>query len=656
MYKRRIKIFMGVVGLVFLVVVAKLGHLQIGLGKELRRRYEESIRSVQPLPGGRGKIIDRRGRILAVDRPCRDFCLDYRFLTRDPKWIQRQQKQIERAYGVSKEDARRVYERRAEYTWRLADRIAGKMEADLAESVSDVVNAVQRIRRRVGSAVREEFADHPIVTGLDAETGVAAEAEIDSDRTVGASIRPSHKRFYPYGGLACHIIGFTGPVTREELDDPNVNIPDDRADWLTRMRSNYLAKDTIGKAGVEKMCERRLRGRRGYRLRERSDGRYAVLEYVPAGDGGDVHLTLDIKLQEALTERMMGTGHNGSAVVLSVPRGEVLAMVSVPVFDLNNYRRDSNTLFRDDVDLPLLNRAVTRRYPPGSTIKPLVALAGLSTGRITLDTPFHCSGRLLENVPNKWRCAARWGHADIRLVRAIKKSCNVYFYHVGQLLAGAALSDWFLMFGLGSRPGTGLPEEDPGLVPTKEWLAREFPTGDDRRHFRVGDARNMAIGQGYLAATPLQVANAIATIARDGRFLSPLLALEGGPGRVRRDLPVLREHLAAVRKGMYQVVNEDGGTGYQVFRGADLGVKVCGKTGTATTEPQRADLNRDGKVDRGEIVREGSMGWFVGFAPYEDPKIAFAVVVEYVDGGGSVTAGPVAVDLVRACKRLGYLD
>lgn len=109
MYKRRIKIFMGVVGLVFLVVVAKLGHLQIGLGKELRRRYEESIRSVQPLPGGRGKIIDRRGRILAVDKPCRDFCLDYRFLTRDPKWIERQQKQIERAYGVSKEDARRVY-------------------------------------------------------------------------------------------------------------------------------------------------------------------------------------------------------------------------------------------------------------------------------------------------------------------------------------------------------------------------------------------------------------------------------------------------------------------------------------------------------------------------------------------------------------------
>ena len=629
MYKRRMRIFLALIVLVFAVLIGKLAHLQIGMGKELRREYEQSVRSICLLPAMRGQIMDRQGRILAVDKPCKDLCLAYRFLTSDPKWIGRQQRLIERAEGISRADADRVYQRRAENTWKLTARIARDMGTDPNATKADVIAMVTRWARRAGIDVREQFMAHPIGIGLDDATAMFVEAEIHSGRTVGASVRASHKRFYPYGRLACHIIGVTGQVTPAE------------GNWLARMGREYRAGDVIGKSGVEKMCEHLLGGRWGMRVTEHGGDEPVEIEHVPATAGSEVHLTLDIKLQEALTERMLATGHNGAVVVISVPRGEILAMVSTPTFDLNGYREQCEALFRDEVDLPLRNRAVTQLYPPGSTVKPMVALAALSAGRITEETTFTCRGRLFPGRRG-WRCPGR--HGDVALVRAIKKSCNVYFYHVGELLGHRTLGEWFCMFGFQERPGTGLHEERRGLaLPTAEWMRRRYGRG-----FGRGDARLMAIGQGYVLASPLQMANAIATIARGGRFLPPLLALEGAPPRAPRDLPIAASHLAAVQRGMYQVVNERGGTGYKAFRNSRLGVKVCGKTGTAEPPDQRV---------RGTVVRSGSMAWFTGYAPYGDPKIAFAVVVEYVtSGGGGTVAGPVAVDLIRACKKLGYLD
>ena len=186
------------------------------------------------------------------------------------------------------------------------------------------------------------------------------------------------------------------------------------------------------------------------------------------------------------------------------------------------------------------------------------------------------------------------------MVRAIMKSCNVFFYRLGSLLGAGLLGEWMEMFGLGAKPGTGLPEERSGVVPTAEWLRRK-----EGRGFRPGDARQMAIGQGYILASPLQVANAMATIADGGRFRTPILTLEGGPRPVRMDLPVSAENLRIVHEGMEQVVHSPGGTGYKAFRDAGLGVKVCGKSGTAQVPGQWVDFNRNGTVDLSTLTGPG---------------------------------------------------
>ena len=212
---------------------------------------------------------------------------------------------------------------------------------------------------------------------------------------------------------------------------------------LTRLRSNYQYSDAIGKSGVEKMCEGSLRGKRGYHKYNRIAGAEELRTEVPAAHGRDVRVTIDIKLQQAITQEFRDRGQNGSAVVISVPDGEVLALVSVPTYDLNEYRSIYPVLLKDEVDLPLLHRAVARRYPPGSTAKVITALAGLSGEVLSADSQFRCTGRLFPDYPDRWRCWLSRGHGTLDLLNGIKHSCNVYFYHVGELVGPEQLSAWF---------------------------------------------------------------------------------------------------------------------------------------------------------------------------------------------------------------------
>ena len=466
----------------------------------------------------------------------------------------------------------------------------------------------------------EQFLSHPVVCGLDEKTAVAVKGQLAD--LVGVTVRPSFVRRYPYVDLACHIIGVTGPVSAEDLATSDA---DDEP---------YLGGDVIGKSGVERMCEKLLRGRRGSQRVHRMNG--DVLSETPAENGRDIHLTLDMALQEELT-RMMPPGVAGCIVVLSLPEGQVLAMVSVPGYDLNTYRDDFAKLIRDDLYFPLRHRAVSEVYPPGSTAKPLAALAGLGSGAINLTTTFTCTGYLNPNDTTRFRC---WtvshglgGHGPMNVVEGLKNSCNVFFYHVGQETGGEELARWFGLLGFTDPPGLGLPEERAGVVDANP---------------SVGESRLMAIGQGPVAVTPLHVANAMATIARDGLFRSPVLLLEDNRPVVTRRLPLTAEQMAAVKLGMHKVVDEPGGTAYKVFHeGVEpLGVEVCGKTGTATVAEQTSAAGQR---------REGDMAWFAGFAPYRDPQIAFAVVLEYVQGGGGANAGPIAREAVRTCMKRGYV-
>ncbi len=669
---------MAVIAAVFAVIIVRLWQLQIIMGREYRRQAEEALRDDCPLPPARrGQILDRRGEFLAIDKPCHELCFDYRFLTNNKSWVRSRQRRIARSEGVSAKQARKIYTRRAENTWNRAVEFGGVSRDELDRTVSGIIRRMKAISRIVGTEIREQRQMHPVITALD--DAAAAKLKAHLTEMVGATVRPGYFRYYPHGSLACHIVGVMGQVNADE--QKRLNLSADQGDRLTRACSNYLDGDMIGKTGVEKMCESVLRPRRGYCKRKRRRGGFQVLDKIPGKRGGDVTLTLDYKLQKRLTELFLReTGRqnaqlgartgdapsNGAIIVLSVPEGEVLAMVSLPAYDLNRYRSDFTKLVEDEANLPLLNRAVTRLYPPGSTVKPIAALAGLGTQKrnraITLRTRFTCEGRLRVGRDRFLHCWTHWrnmpGHGALNVSEAIKHSCNIFFYRVGARLGLEELSQWFVKFGFADIPGTGLPEEKRGSVPTAQWLKREMPNYRPARPF---DAMQVAIGQGFLGATPLHVAGAMAAIARGGKLRAPLLIKAGFPAgdRRERDLGLATACVKAVTEGMHRVVNERGGTAYKIFHAPGvepLDVDVYGKTGTATATP--ADLNGDGRIDAYEKKRN-EIAWFAGFAlrrrsDESDARrrgIAFAVVVEYVTGGGSRNAGPVARETIRIWRK-----
>lgn len=663
MYKIRVKIFLTVIVLATLVMATRLMHLQVFLGASFRDEYEQMLKRTEFLPARRGRIIDRLGHILAEDHPCHDLCLHYGLLSQDDHWIRRQQRRLRREFGLSEDQAAQRYDQLARHTWDLTRRAAARTgvilydQGDEAGVIDRILRRVRRMRRRVGTNVREQGWAHVIVPALDEDVALALRSQAEG--TIGMEIRPSHRRRYPCGAAAAHVIGLTGQVNEAEQHRHNLGV--DEARWVERMRRNYLAGDTLGKRGVEKMCEKRLRGRRGY-VRYSAPG---VVEHSEVARAGrDVHLTLDIDLQIRLAELFrrerakqyaqatspLDRCPNGCIVVLSVEQAEVLALVSVPTFDLNTYRKDLADLLSDQKDLPLLHRAVYTRYPPGSTVKPIAALAALGAGVISTHTTYHCTGYLFPNLRDRFRCwiAKRGGaHGTLNVVGGLQHSCNVFFYHVGERLGTDQLRDWFTRFGFADPAGTGLPEERAGHLPTERSRAL---------------ARMMAIGQGGIEVTPLHMASAMVTLARGGRYLSPFVALEGGPRRVQRMFPLVESDAQAVREGMRRVVNDRRGTAWRIFHGSgveELPFEICGKTGTAQTPPSRVDSNKNGRIDvRDAIVYRGDTAWFVGFAPADNPKIALAVMCEHAGGGGA-HAGPIAREAFRLIYQLrdrGYFQ
>ena len=577
-----------------------------------------------------GTISDRSGQFpLAIDEPCFDLALDYRFLS------------------LSRADAIEKFGCPADQTWSLAADAAAKHGVDLHARVEAIIDRVEGYRKRIGCPPREAYWPHAIVSGIsDVE---AAELTGAADGLPGVFLLPSHRRTYPYGKLACHVIGITGEISKEDLAGRNAAIEQAVTDPNLADLAQYVPGDTIGKSGAERMCEGRLRGRRGLQRTARNDGQQVVVDEVQPQQGQDIKLTLDLQLQQFLTDQF--ADRNGAAAVVDVATGEILALVSVPTYDLNRYYTDYASLSTDQRDLPLLNRAVSRRYPPGSTAKLITALGALSEGVITASTTHNCQGSLFPGRPG-FACNTRWGHGEIDLCTAIKVSCNVYFYMTGEALGGDRLSGWFARFGWAEPPGSGLPGESAGNVPTVDWVREHW-----KRDYYPADARFMAIGQSALEVTPLHVADAVATIARGAKL--PLTLVMDGPPRQSDSLGLAAGDLQVVRRGMSRVVNEPGGTAYDVFHDAavePLGTSVAAKSGTAQAAPHRIDSNGNGRIDsQDEVVYSGDMAWVAGYAPIEQPRIAFAVVVEYPDeGGGSANAGPIAREMVRRAEQLGY--
>ncbi len=428
------------------------------------------------------------------------------------------------------------------------------------------------------------------------------------------------RRLYRYGELGAHVLGYVGEVSREELDSPE-------------FRSSKPG-DLVGKYGIERTYNDRLKGIDGSkRLLVNSRGKMLEdLEIDPPSEGAPLTLTLDLDLQRAAEDAL---GSDPGAVVAFDPNnGELLAMASRPAFDPNQFAsrislKDWSELLNNP-EHPLQNRVIQSNFSPGSIFKVIVALAGLEKGVVDLNSSVYCNGAVtLYN--HQFRCWKAGGHGRVTLVDAIQHSCNVYFYLLGQKLGIDELAAFSRRVGLGQPTGIDLAGESAGLVPSPDWKRRTAG-----RQWFAGETISVAIGQGPVNVTPIQLARAVGVVAT-GKFPRLHLALDAGePGA---DVEPEREplfspgHLQAVREGMWRVVNQQGtGWGARV-----AGFDVCGKTGTVQTISNVTKA----KLSREQAEKFTPNAWFVGFAPRDNPEIVVAVLVQR-GGSGGARAAPVA--------------
>ena len=429
----------------------------------------------------------------------------------------------------------------------------------------------------------------------------------------------SWRRQYPQDGFAAHVVGYVGEISENELNAPAF--------------IDYHQGDIIGKDGLERQYDHVLRG---------TDGQERVLvdnmgherQMVTAKDaisGKDLRTTLDLDLQ-AVAELSM-EGKRGAVVALNPENGEVLAMVSRPTFDPNKFtgrisRTDWNEI-ANDKDKPLLNRAIQAQLAPGSTFKPIMAIAGLEEGVIDDETEFHCPGGA-SFYGHYFACHLKGGHGTISLHRAIAQSCDVFFYNVGNKLGIDRIAHYADLAGVGRKTGIDLPNETQGTMPSTKWKLRM-----SRQKWYAGETISVAIGQGAVTVSPLQIAAALGGLGAGGQWFKPHL--------VETDKPVLLRkgnfnpsNLQDVISGMYAVVNESG-----TARGAVLpNIKVCGKTGTA--QLASSDKTKGAKL-RSAMANNA---WFVAFAPMEKPEIA--VVALFENGEESYNAVPIVRDVLKA--------
>ena len=437
-----------------------------------------------------------------------------------------------------------------------------------------------------------------------------------------------YKEFETYA----HIVGYVGPISDKDLEaekavDPVLQIP----------------KFQIGKVGVEKKLEKHLRGTAGVsRVEVNASGRVMrELNRTQGKSGENIHLTIETDLQKFASERLKGM--SASSVLIEVETGDILSLVSTPSYNPNNFvlgisKSNWNTLLNDERK-PLLNKATSGSYPPGSTFKMVVAAAALELGLIGLNDKIFCPG-FYELGSRKFHCWLKGGHGKLTLQGAIQKSCDVYFYELSRKVGVKKIGEMARLLGLGQSYNLPLTGLSKGFVPTKKWKKERFGTS-----WLVGDTLNVGIGQGFSLATPLQLAVMTARLASGKKVKPNLLSSPGNTRDKPKDLSIRKSTLATIRRGMFDVLNEKEGTAFK-FRSTAENFSIAGKTGTSQVRRITREEREVGVIKNEDLpwkMRDHAL--FTCFAPYKNPKYALSVVVEH-GGSGSKVAAPIARDIM----------
>ncbi len=633
--RRRMRICLTVFVLLLLLVMARAVQLEVTQGAAFRYRATQPLTHKTRLPGVRGRILARDGTLLALDKQIQTLAVHYRRIllakTQNPQAAGENSRLAERLASLCGLTALQWQQRAA--------RIEARVER-IAEAYSR--------RQGVKSAVAEQFDFH--IMAYDLPLDVVAEIQRNPQLYPDTKIVSRSRRTYPAGSLAANLLGHLGAVNKQELADAD---------------DQYHASDSVGRMGLERQYEPLLRGRPGTTLiLTNHDGKVLGEERTrQQGVGSDLILTIDPVLQRtaetlldnALKRRRMAVENadttendlpGGAIVVMNVSTGALLAAASAPRFDPNLFTGGDNrriTEVLSDKSHPMLDRVSRMAIAPASVFKTLTAVALLETDTIAPDEPFQCRGYL--HKPDQQRCAIYRrhgkGHGQITLDDAIAQSCNVYFFHHAASLGSGPLIDWALKFGFARPTGVDLPGESAGMVPVPVMM-REL----EGHRWGIGDTQSLAIGQGSLTTTPLQIARMMGAIANGGRLVTPHLVSRLGltessrttddPIRIARPKVIeglSPETLARVRRGLQRVVADPSGTAHGALWMEEL--PIAGKTGTAETGGNRDDH-----------------AWFAGFAPAEKPTVAIVVVLEH-SGSGSVAAAPVAKRLLLKMRELG---
>ena len=591
------RIFLSRVVAIFIVIIflilgliVRLVYLQIAGHEHYSTMAKSNRIKIVPSPPTRGIIYDRQGRVLAENIPSYSLELV-------PEQIDDLEDTLQRLHVLLN----------------IPD-----------EKIEQFLKQKKREKR---------FASIPLLLRLSDEE--VAKFSVVRPYYPGVDVHARLLRHYPYGDLSSHVVGYVGRINEKELKSLPV--------------SEYRGTHHVGKIGIEKTYESQLHGQTGYsEIETNAQGRAvktgAFDDPVP---GANLYLTLDIDLQQAAYEAL--EEHNGAVVAIEVKTGDVLVFASRPGFDPNPFvygiSRKAYKNLQESDDQPLFNRALRGQYPPGSTIKPFIGLAGLEYNVTEFSHKLYCPGFYqLPKLKHKYRDWKRWGHGLVDLNIAITQSCDVYFYDLARTLGIDNMHEFLQKFGFGEKTGIDLVGEKAGLLPSKAWKRKKT-----KQPWYPGETLITGIGQGFLQVTPIQLARATATLANHGKVVTPHLVdriintnyTTAGPSVPEKQIKLNIKNIENIISAMVNVIHGERGTARRLKQ--DVNYLIAGKTGTA----QVFTVKQEEKYNEDEIafkLRDHAL--FMTFAPAHDPQIAVAVIVENGGHGGSVAA-PIAGKVMK---------